>query len=30
MTPTPDVTHYLENLKTEREAVDLYEKLAAA
>ena len=30
MTPTPDVTRYLENLKTEREAVDLYEKLAAA
>jgi VIT1/CCC1 family predicted Fe2+/Mn2+ transporter len=30
MAPTPDVSRYLENLKTEREAVTLYEKLAAA
>jgi len=30
MTPTPDVSRYLENLKIEREAVTLYEKLAAA
>ena len=30
MSPTADVSRYLENWKTEREAVTLYEKLAAA